>query len=179
MVAEVRTLSESVDRPVAHIEVLAATPQEQPVLANLLELYVYDFSELLGLEIGEDGRYGYPHHSLYWSEPARYPFLVRVDGKLAGFVLVKKSEGVAGRGVVWDVAEFFVLRAYRRRGVGTRVAHEMWRRFAGQWEVRVMEENPSALRFWAAAVARFRGEAVSPAHVEKDGRGWKVFTFES
>ena len=127
------------DRPVAHIEVLAATPQEQPVLANLLELYVYDFSELLGLEIGEDGRYGYPHLSLYWSEPARYPFLVRVDGKLAGFVLVKKSEGVAGRGVVWDVAGFVCARiadgaweraSLMRCGGGLRGngKFELWRR---------------------------------------------------
>jgi predicted acetyltransferase len=179
MVAEVRRLSESVDRPVAHIEVLAATPEEQPVLANLLELYVYDFSELLGLEIGEDGRFGYPQLSLYWSEPARYPLLVRVDGKLAGFVLLKKGEAVAGRGVVWDVAEFFILRAYRRRGVGTHVAHEVWRRFPGQWEVRVMEENPSALQFWAAAVAKFRGEASSPVRVQKDGEWRQVFSFES
>ena len=179
MVAEVRRLSESVDRPVAHIEVLAATPEEQPVLANLLELYVYDFSELLGLKIGEDGRFGYPHLSLYWSESARYPLLVRVDGKLAGFVLLKKGKAVAGGGVVWDVAEFFVLRAYRRRGVGTHVAHEVWRRFPGQWEVRVMEENPSALRFWAAAVAKFRGEASSPVRVQKNGEWRQVFSFES
>ncbi len=172
-------MTESADRPVAHIEVLAATPEEQPVLANLLELYVYDFSELLGLEIGEDGRFGYPQLSLYWSEPARYPFLVRVDGELAGFVLVKKGEGVAGRRVVSDVAEFFVLRAYRRRGVGTRVAHDVWRRFPGQWEVRVMEENPSALQFWAAAVAKFCGESSSPVRVQKDGEWRQVFSFES
>jgi predicted acetyltransferase len=171
-------LTESADRPVSHIEVLAATPEEQPVLENLLELYVHDFSELLGLEIGEDGRFGYPQLSLYWSEPARYPFVVRVDGKLAGFVLVKKGEGVAGRGVVSDVAEFFVLRAYRRRGVGTRVAHEVWRRFPGQWEVRVMEKNAPARRFWADAIAKFSGEAVSSVRVEKDGRWWQVFRFE-
>ena len=167
------------DRPAARIEVLPATPEEEPVLENLLELYVYEFSELLGIDAGEDGRFGYPHLSLYWSEPARYPFLVRVDGKLAGFVLVKKGDGVAGCGVVWDVAEFFVLRAYRRRGVGTRVAHDVWRRFPGPWEVRVMEENAPAQRFWAAAVVKFRGESASPVPVEKDGRWWQVFTFES
>jgi predicted acetyltransferase len=176
-------LTESADVPVAQIQLFVATPEEEPVLANLLELYVYDFSgdfsDSLGLEIGEDGRFGYPQLSLYWSEPERYPFLVRVDGKLAGFVFVKRGQGVRGGGTVWDVAEFFVLRAYRRRGVGTRVAHEVWRRFPGQWEVRVMEENAAGLRFWADAIARFRGEAVSPVRVEKDGRWWQVFSFES
>ncbi len=79
------------ERPASRIEVFSATPEEQPVLENLLELYVYEFSELLGIDVGEDGRFGYPRLPLYWSEPERYPFLVRVDGKLAGFVLVKKG----------------------------------------------------------------------------------------
>jgi len=172
-------LSESTERTSARIELLAAKPEDKPVLANLLELYIYDFSELLGLEIGEDGRFGYPRLSLYWSEPERYPFLVRVDGKLAGFALARKGEGVTGVGAVWDLAEFFVLRAYRRRGVGMQAAHEVWSRFPGQWEVRVMEENAPALRFWMDAVARFCSDVVSPVRVEGDGRWWQVFAFKS
>lgn len=121
MVAEVRRLSESVDRPVAHIEVLAATSEEQPVLANLLELYVYDFSELLGLEIGEDGRFGYPQLSLYWSEVARYPFLVRVDGKLAGFVLLKK-------GRLWPAGEWSGMS--RSSSFCARIADGEWERMS-------------------------------------------------
>ena len=99
-------MTESVERRAADIEVFPATREEQPVLENLLDLYVYEFSELLGLEIVKM-EIPLTRLPLYWSEPERYPFLVRVDGKLAGFVLVKKGEGVAGRGVVWDVAEFF------------------------------------------------------------------------
>ena len=165
--------------PPERIEILAAKREDEPVLANLLELYVYEFSELLDMAVGEDGRFGYPRLSLYWSEADRYPLLVRVDGKLGGFALVRRGPGVTGDGTVWDVAEFFVLRAYRRRGVGTRVAHEVWSRFPGQWEVRVMEENTAGLRFWKDAVARFHGEAVSPVRVETDGRRWQVFSFES
>ena len=55
------------------VEVVAATREHQPILANLLELYVHDFSELLDLDIGEDGRFGYPSIALYWSEPGRHP----------------------------------------------------------------------------------------------------------
>jgi len=172
-------LSESAHTPVAQIEILAAKREDESVLANLLELYVYEFSELLGIDAGEDGRFGYPQLSLYWSEPERYPFLVRVDGKLAGFVLVKRGQGIDGGGTVWDVAEFFVLRAYRRRGVGIRVAHEVWRRSPGQWEVRVMEVNSPALCFWTDAVTTFCDEAVSAVRVERDGRWWQVFSFES
>ena len=156
-----------------HIEVIPAAAGQAPVLANLIELYAHDFSEFHDLDIGEDGRFGYAPLPLYWSEPDRYPFLIRMDGKLAGLVLVKKGSAV------WDMAEFFVLRGCRRRGIGTHVAHEVWRRFPGAWEVRVMQANASAGRFWAGAIASFTGETIEPASFEKAGTPWYVFSFES
>ncbi len=91
-----------------------------PIVANLFELYAHDFSEFHSVEPGPDGRFGYPDLPLYWSEPGRYPFLIRVGGKLAGFVLVRRISQTSESDAVWDMAEFFVLRAYRRRGVGKR-----------------------------------------------------------
>src|SRR5579862_2852405 len=96
-----------------HLEVIPAALQQETILANLLELYAHDFSEFHEIELGEDGRFGYMHLPLYWREPNRHPFLVRVDGKLAGFVLVKQTSEA-----VWDMAEFFIVRGYRRRGIG-------------------------------------------------------------
>ena len=163
----------------ADIEVLPAGPDQQPVLANLLELYAHDFSEFYHIEPGEDGRFGYDPLPLYWSEPGRHPFLVRVDGKLAGFVLVKRGSELSGNETAWDVAACFVLRGYRRRGIGTHIAHEVWRRFPGLWEVRVMQSNVPARNFWARAISTFTGDAVPSVRVEKDGKWWTLFTFES
>ena len=92
------------------IQVISAAPAQAPILANLLELYVHDFSEFRSLEIGDDGRFGYPSLPLYWSDPDRHPFLVQVDGKLAGLVFVKRASGMLGADSVWDMAEFFVIR---------------------------------------------------------------------
>ncbi len=156
------------------IELIPAVQEQEPVLANLLELYAHDFSEFYGIELGEDGRFGYKHLPLYWIEADRHAFLVRVDGKLAGFVLVKREAETAA----WDMAEFFVARAYRRRGVGMQVAHETWRRFPGRWQVRVMEANRSGCRFWERAVGAFTGSAMDSVRVERDGRWWRVFSFE-
>src|SRR5882672_3536388 len=136
-------------KPSGHIEVIPAAAEQEPILANLLELYAHDFSEFLDLELGADGRFGYKRLALYWSEPGRQPFLVRIDGKLAGLVLVKNGSDVSGNTTVWDMAEFFVIRGYRRRGIGTQIAHEVWKRFPGAWEVRVMESNIPAYHFWA------------------------------
>jgi predicted acetyltransferase len=152
---------------------MPATPDQAPTLANLLELYVHELSAFFDVEIGEDGKFGYPPLPLYWSDPDRHPFIVKSDGKLAGLVLVKKVSGI------WDMAEFFIIRGARRRGLGTQVVQQVWKRFPGPWEVRVIESNTAAQRFWAGAVATFLGQPFSPARIEKGGMNWTVFSFES
>lgn len=161
------------------IELAPATRKQQPILANLLELYIHEFSEFLDIDIGPDGRFGYKHLPLYWTEPTRQPFLIRIDGKLAGFAFVKQGSAISGKETVWDMAEFFILRGHRRRGIGTKVAHNVWNLFPGQWEVRVMESNVQAHPFWTRAISSFTGKPISPASMEKDGQLWRVFSFES
>ncbi|MGB8261469.1 MAG: GNAT family N-acetyltransferase [Terracidiphilus sp.] len=161
------------------IEVTPAAPEQEPVVANLLELYMHDFSEFLDVELGTDGRFVYPHLSSYWLEPDRHLFLVTVDGRLAGVILVKKESGGRDNEAAWDMAEFFVVRKYRRRGVGTEAAHRVWKRLPGRWQVRVMESNRPALGFWDRAIAGFAGAASQSVRIENGGRRWTVFTFES
>jgi predicted acetyltransferase len=161
------------------IEVIPAAPDQQPIVANLIELYAHDFSEFHDIELGEDGRFGYPNLARFWSEPNKHPFLVRIDGRLAGFALVRKGSEVTGEPAIWDMAEFFVVRKHRRHGNGTRIAQEVWRRFPGPWEIRVMQANEAARGFWAKAISVFTGAAAHPLTHEKNGQPWDVFSFES
>ncbi len=167
------------EEPSAHLEVVPAAAEQEPIVANLLQLYAHDFSEFHHLELGADGRFVYKELPLYWIEPHRHPFLVRMDDNLAGFVLVKRGSGISGDETVWDMAEFFVVRAYRRHGIGTQIAHEVWRQFPGLWEVRVMQANHAACRFWEHAIKVFAGQAIHSVRVEKNGKGWQLFSFES
>lgn len=165
----------------AAIEVVPATAAQQPILANLLELYIYDFSGFHDVAIGPDGRFGYQELPLYWTEAGRHPFLIRVDGELAGFVLVMSEPQQSGPAYdpAWDMDEFFVLRAYRRMGVGTAAAHAVWTRFPGPWTVRVLEANAGAFGFWEQAIAQFLGK---PVHAECSTKGRHtryLFRFDS
>jgi predicted acetyltransferase len=172
-------MTKPVEKLLPDIEMIPATAEQEPTVANLLELYAHDFSEFHPLEVDGTGRFGYPSLPLYWSEPGRYPFLVKMGGNLAGLVLAKRGSQVSGDLTVWDMAEFFVLRGYRRRGIGTQVAHEVWRRFPGPWEVRVMELNVSAHHFWEGAISKFTGEGIRPVFLEKGGERWKLYSFNS
>jgi predicted acetyltransferase len=166
-------------KPSAHLEVIRAAPEQEPIVANLLELYAHDFSEFYDVKLGSDGRFGYRDLPLYWREPSRHPFLVKLDGNWAGFALVKRGSAISGDETVWDMAEFFVVRGHRRGGIGTQIAHEIWRQFPGRWEVRVMQSNHAAQHFWRHAIEAFAGQAIDPVRFEKNGESWLLFSFES
>src|SRR5215469_15264124 len=102
----------SFNRGSASVDVSPASKMMAETLANLLELYVHDFSEVLQIKVGENGRFGYEPLRLYWQDPKRHPLLIRVDGGLAGFALVKQGSEVSSNPDIWDMAEFFILRAY-------------------------------------------------------------------
>jgi predicted acetyltransferase len=134
-----------------------AGPEDQGRLQALFELYVYDFSEILDLDVEEDGRFRVPPLDAYWTDPRRHAFLIRVDGKLGGFALVLEWSRLTGDEGVCDVAEFFVMRRYRRRGVGERAAAWLFDRFRGPWEVRQKAENRAAIAFWRRVIDRYTG----------------------
>jgi len=89
-------MTEGTRKTSTHVEVTPAAPEQEPILANLLELYGHDFSEFQDLDLGPDGRFGYKGLPLYWSEPDRHPFLVTVAGRLVGLVLVKRGSERCG-----------------------------------------------------------------------------------
>jgi predicted acetyltransferase len=161
------------------VEIIPASADQEPILANLLELYAHDFSEFMELELGPDGRFGYEFLSLYWKEAGRHPFLIKATGILAGFALVRRSSHLSGAENVWDMAEFFIIRGRRRLGIGQKAAHDIWRRFPGRWEIRVREENRGAQKFWPDAIAAFTGTKIQPTSFRKNGVLWQIFSFQS
>lgn len=159
----------------------AATPADATLLANLLELYIYDLSDVFpDVQLGQDGRFGYPKLALYWCEPdRRFAFVIRVDAKAVGFVLATRGSPVVEDPAVLDVAEFFVLRRYRGVGVGTQAASLLWRRLPGQWTVRVSEGNARGLAFWQHAIGSVIGGDVTTFIRSGRPTPWRVYLFDS
>jgi predicted acetyltransferase len=136
-----------------------AAAEERVVLDHLWQLYAYDFSDIIDLDLGPDGRFEVRAFEPYWSDPWRHAFLLRVDGALAGFALVHAQSRLTGASDVYDMAEFFVVRRYRRRGVGRRAAFAAFDRFRGRWEVRQRPSNVAATAFWRRAIGEYTGGA--------------------
>lgn len=159
------------------VDVSSARQREAPILENLLQLYLHDFSEFEDIRPGDDGRYAYPYLAHYWEDPARYPFLIRVDGDLAGFALLRlEADPMTGQQAM-DVAEFFVLRHFRRQGVGAQAARRLWDLFPGQWHVRVLKSNESGYHFWEKTIGEYTNSRFSESVAERDAQ--TVFVFQS
>jgi predicted acetyltransferase len=143
----------------SNVQLIPAKRSEIGVLRHLMQLYLYDFSEYLCDDedeaIGEDGLYD-PGFDLqrYWEKPGFWAYLARVEGRLAGFVLVSsrvRHRPKPGR----YIDEFFVLRCYRRQGVGRALAFQTFDSFRGYWEITQIGANTSAQAFWRKVIAEY------------------------
>jgi len=143
--------------------------EDKSTLQHLMELYLYDFSEFDRADVNEYGLYGYPYIDHYWTEPGRLPFLVRVDGKIAGFVLVSRHAFLPGN--EQSISEFFIMRKYRRQGVGQQAAHAIFDRLPGIWEGQEIETNQPAHAFWVKVISAYtRGHY---QEMDMDNEQWK------
>ncbi len=151
------------------VEIAPAPAGDKPILQRMMQLYQYDFSEFDGADLDAHGCYRYDYLDHYWVEKGRFPFIIRVDGQLAGFVLVNEHTHVAGN--ERSIAEFFVMRKYRRQGVGKRAALAVFDRLPGKWEVQQMSTNRPAQEFWRSTIGAYTGGRFTETVLDTDE--WK------
>ena len=123
------------------LRITEAKKSQKEILRQLLELYQYDLSIVTDDDVDQSGLYGYSYLDCYWIEEKRYPHLFLFREFLAGFALVNKVNWLPENDGAHSMAEFFVLKKYRRHGLGTVAAQYVINRFSGKWEIRVHSEN--------------------------------------
>ena len=109
---------------------------------------------------------------LYWTQEERHPYILKYDGKLAGFVLERFNEDGMN-----EIAEFFVLNKYRKHGAGTFMANEMFKKYNGKWEIRTLLKNKRAQEFWRKVVKSASNENYGE-HLIRDNTRY-AFYFEN
>lgn len=130
---------------------------ERTLLANLLQLYYYDFSEVDPDDVDETGRFETPDYGKYGRQPGFDALLLRVEGKPAGFALVDLESPLPDSSGFHYIHEFHVLRAYRGRGLGLAMAWAIFDSYPGKWQIEEIGPNLAAQAFWRRAVDRYTG----------------------
>ncbi|MEB3294282.1 MAG: GNAT family N-acetyltransferase [Synechococcales bacterium] len=153
------------------ITVSPATRLEKPIVRQLMELYQHDFSEFEDRDLDEQGYFGYAYLDSYWIEADRHPFLIRASSKLAGFVFVNSYTYIPGS--EYSIAEFFILRKYRRQGIGRAVAIQIFDRFPGKWEIHQIHTNSVARTFWRKTIADYTAGKFSEIGMFDTNEPWQ------
>ena len=133
------------------IEIHPIVKEEEEVLHNLMQFYIYEFTKYMSsIRIMDNGRFGRFNLDVYWTEPNHHAYFVKVDGLLAGFVLVQSQSEEEPN----SVKEFFIMRGYEGKGIGSYIAEQIFAMFPGKWLVRQSEKNERARAFWRNIISK-------------------------
>lgn len=135
------------------VSVIPATLDDFATIQNMAQFYIYDASRECEVLISNNGSYNVTNYQIYFQEEGRLAFLIKVEDELAGFVLLNQA-GTNAK-TKWNMGEFFILRKFQRKGIGTQVAHQIWNMYPAFWEVSVIPENNKALMFWRYVISSF------------------------
>ncbi|MCL1859565.1 MAG: GNAT family N-acetyltransferase [Oscillospiraceae bacterium] len=149
--------------------------EQKSVFIQLMNLYNYDFTEFENEDINEYGYFNYSYTDYLWTDSNRHPFFIRVDGKLAGFVLVKENSGHYVN--AHTINEFFIMKKYRRKGVGSFAAKATFDMFRGKWEVCQLPNNFPARKFWKSIISEYTEDDFQECGTENDE--WVGFIFDN
>ena len=159
------------------IELHAAQRDEFETLENLMQFYLYDFSEWLPLKLGGHGFFDIQDQQEYWRNPGTHPYLIKVGEELAGFVTVDNRTHLSG--AEHNNGYQFVSRRFRGQGVATFVVSALLSQHPGQWQIFHLDANQTARRFWARAVANITGGMFTRHRRSVDGYPCTFYRFQS
>lgn len=140
-----------------NLEIKRATYEDETTFRNLGQFYIYEYTAFMGWDVTYAGRFNEDDFDGIFSEDERKPFLFFVDGKLAGFAIIDLLEKshITGAPNVIEMAEFFILAAYQRKGYGEQAAIRLFELFKGDWEVFQLQKNARAQTFWRKVIGKY------------------------
>ncbi len=141
-------------------QLIPAAIQDYSIIQNMSPFYIYDISRHCGFNSLDwawpENGYECIDYKNYFTENDRYPFLVKVEEQLAGFVLIDKVS--IDKKTDWNVGQFFIIGKFQRAGVAAQVFKQVLSKFVGWWEVAVIPENNPAVKFWRKVIDEYTNE---------------------
>ena len=151
--------------------------QNLNILENLFQLYIHDISKELPWDCNQEGIFEAYSLNDWFDNPENFGYLIYVEDKLAGFVMVDKEFKVLeNRPSHYDLSEIFILNNYKGKGLASSVVKQVFDMHKGNWECRPVPKSISALTFWEKVFANNFSYKVTK-HEWKENRF--AFTFNN
>ncbi len=116
-----------------------------------LQSYLAELSQFASIEKNAEGQYNYPYLDFYWRAPDRHPFIIYLNNEAAGFLLVREDLDPADGTSLTEIAELYILPAFRQRSVASSAIKEVLGYFPGNWRAAVLPNNACCVLFLEAA----------------------------
>ena len=163
--------------PLSSLSISKIGPESDIVLRNLFEYYIHDMAEWFDIDTKDDGSYSYDTSQIW--QKGYDAYLAKVGDSIAGFALIGSAAEWLGDVGAHDIDEFFVIRRFRRSGIGQGMATFLWNERPGEWLVRVLEANVPAVPFWRTSISNYTGGSYNEEARIVKGRPWRFFRFVS
>lgn len=150
------------------VELIQTGPEHIELIRNLYQFYAYESSDWEQEDVEADGRFYIhdEHLARYWQEPQWSANLILVEGYIAGFLLVERSEVVGIE--AQELADLFILKRYRRKGIGAALATQVLMSGEGDWLVRFYDQDETSQGFWRSVLDHLP-RPVQAIELEDDG----------
>ena len=134
------------------VELIQTGPEQAELICNLYQFYAYESSDWEQEDVEQDGRFYIheEHLARDWQEPQWSAHLLLVDGYIAGFLLIERSE-LPGINAL-ELADLFILKRYRRKGIGRALATQVLTSGETDWLVRFYDQDEASQAFWRSVL---------------------------
>jgi len=100
---------------------------------------------------------------LYGDQPVGFAKIKLLRTRPKAVAAGSSRGALSGEAPEFAMAEFFIARDYRRRGVGAQAVRLILDRFRGRWLISELLRNEPAVQFWRRVVGTYTGGAYQEA----------------
>ena len=140
---------------------------------HLQQLYEFEFAPITKMQTDIHGRYSQEEIKQHWSSVGYDIYIIRSDKLPIGFAVINLSSMLNNDPNIRDVAEFFIMPAYRKQGVGKWAAIQLFEIYPTHWEIRQLPGLEYAKNFWESVVRDYTNDNFQSSKI--DTENWKGY----
>jgi len=143
----------------------------EATLRHLMTLFLHDLSEFNDdLEINPgSGLFEFDNLEWFFEKEGLTPFFILHEEKIIGFILLQSGPFSNQEISDYLLNSFFILRKYRRRGLGREACKVFFKQFPGRYAISQMKSNIPAIHFWKSIYRSFEIDTFEKEEIE-DGQ---------
>ncbi|WP_137935706.1 GNAT family N-acetyltransferase [Chitinivorax sp. B] len=156
------------------IDLIHTDINEKNIIRNLYQFYSYDSSDWESFDLESNGLFymddNYFAH--YWELEGWSANLIKVNDEIAGFLLIEHNT-LPGLDAP-EFADLFLMKKYRRQGIGQQIVEGVMLGTAHPWVVNVFVDDTQAMDFWNAMFNRLPFHSVR-TFIDPDRTDLRIF----